>query len=152
MELRVLTSDDWPLWKQVRLGALADAPEAFGASLEHWEAADEQRWRQRLDDVPYNVVAVEDGIAVGQASGTAPEGDRVELISMWVAPEVRGGGIADALISSVADYGRGVGATEIRLSVRRANPRAIRVYERVGFVVVDEPGDEPAELVMIKTL
>ena len=71
---------------------------------------------------------------------------------MWVAPEARGQGTADSLISAVAGYGREVGAREIRLSVRRANPRAIRVYERVGFDAAEEPGDEPAELAMIMSL
>lgn len=152
VDLKVLGSDDWQLWKQCRLRALADAPEAFGASLAEWEEADERRWRQRLTDVPFNVVAVDDGVAAGQASGTALDGGRVELISMWVAPSGRGRGIADSLISAVAGYGRDVDATEIRLSVRRANQRAIRLYQRVGFAHVDEPGDEPAELVMLRPL
>ena len=77
MELKVLGSDDWRLWKEGRLRALADAPEAFGASFAQWEAADEDRWRQRLTEVPFNVVAIEDGIVVGQASGTALDGERV---------------------------------------------------------------------------
>jgi hypothetical protein len=67
--------------------ALADAPEAFGSSLGEWEAADERRWRQRLDDVPFNVIAISDGLPVGQASCTAADEDGcVRLISMWVAP------------------------------------------------------------------
>lgn len=152
VQLQVLASDDWRLWKEARLRALADAPEAFGSSLSHWEVADERRWRQRLTDVPFNVVAVEDGVAVGQASGTALDGGRVELISMWVVPSARGRGVADSLISAVAGYGRDVGARELRLSVRRDNQRAIRFYERVGFAVADEPGDEPAELVMLRSL
>jgi len=42
------------------------------------------------------------------------------------------------------------GATEVRLSVRRSNERAIRLYRRTGFAQVDEPGDEPAGLAMVR--
>lgn len=153
MELRVVDRKDWHIWKQTRLRALADAADAFGASLAEWQRADDDRWRQRLDDVPFNVVAVEGDVVVGQASGTdLDDANRIELISMWVAPDVRGQGIADELINAVADFGRRVGACAIRLSVRRLNQRAIRFYQRVGFELANEPGDEPSEVAMVKLL
>jgi ribosomal protein S18 acetylase RimI-like enzyme len=152
-ELWVLTADDWRLWREVRLAALADAPEAFGTTLEHWsgEGDREARWRQRLLDVPMNLVAHVDGVPVGQASGTAIDEDhRVELISMWVAPAARGPGVADSLVEAVVDWAQAEGATGVRLSVRRANDRAIRLYLRRGFAHVDEPGDEPSERAMVR--
>ena len=153
MELHVVGAKDWRVWKQARLRALADAADAFGASLSEWESADDDRWRQRLADVPFNLVAVEGDVVVGQASGTDVDGaNRIELISMWVAPTARGAGVADDLVNAVADFGRRVGADAVRLSVRRANDRAIRFYQRVGFEVANEPGDEPAELAMVKPL
>lgn len=152
-EVRTVAPGEWPLWRDLRLRALADAPEAFGSSLAEWEKADERRWRRRLEEVPFNVVAVVDDVPIGQASGTAAGEDRrVELISMWVAPEARGAGVACALVDAVAEWARGAGAIEVRLSVRRANEHAIRLYERTGFVQVDEPGDEAAELAMVRTL
>jgi len=41
----------------VRLASLADSPGAFGARYAEWVDADEQRWRARLSDVPFTVVA-----------------------------------------------------------------------------------------------
>lgn len=150
VELRVLSPDDWELWREVRLNALRDAPEAFGATLVEWQAAKEERWRERLAVVPFNVVAMVGGVAVGQVSGTQiDDQERVELISMWVAPGTRGAGVADALVSAIKDYAGHTGASAVRLSVRRSNKRAIGLYERCGFVDVDEPGDEPAEIVML---
>lgn len=148
MELRVLSPDDWELWREVRLQALADAPEAFGSTLGEWETADQERWQQRLSVAPFNVVAIVDDVAVGQASGTHVDEGRVELISMWVAPSARGSCVADALVTAVKGYARQSGARLVRLSVRRLNARAISLYERTGFVHVDEPGDEPAEIAM----
>src|SRR6476469_5237758 len=82
-DVRAMAPDDWRLWRDLRLSALADAPEAFGSSLADWETADERRWRRRLEDVPFNVIALTGDVPVGQASGTtASEDRRVELISM----------------------------------------------------------------------
>jgi GNAT superfamily N-acetyltransferase len=153
VEVHPVAPDDWIHWRDVRLRALADAPEAFGSSLADWVAADERRWRRRLDDVPFNVVAVSDGLSIGQASGTAADDDGcVELISMWVAPEDRGTGAARVLIDAVMEWARRVAAVGARPSVRRANEHAIRLYLRTGFVQVDEDGEESSELVMVRSL
>lgn len=150
VDLRVVSPDEWELWREVRLRALADAPEAFGSSVTDWEIADEHRWRQRLVSVPFNVVAVVDGVAVGQASGSRLfDRKLVGRTSMYVAPDARGSGTADALVEAVKEHARGLGATVVRLSVRRQNARAIKFYERVGFGHTDEPGDEPAEIAML---
>lgn len=151
----MLAPEDWRLWREVRLAALMDAPEAFGSTLAYWSGDGdvEPRWRERLHDVPLNLVAMDDGVAIGQASGTGLDDHaRTELISMWVAPAARGTGVADALVETVAEWAQGVGASAVRLSVRRANERAIRFYLRAGFVHVDDPGDEPAELAMVRPL
>lgn len=155
IELKVLLPDDWRLWREVRLAALADAPAAFGATLASWSGAGdtEDRWRQRLEGVPFNLVAMQGHLPVGQASGAAIDAHgRVELISMWVSPAVRGIGVAKALIDAVAVWARSAGASAVRLSVRRSNDPAIRSYLRNGFSHVDEPGDEPAELAMLRPL
>jgi GNAT superfamily N-acetyltransferase len=109
-DVRGVAPDEWRLWRDVRLRALADAPDAFGSSLAEWERADERRWRRRLNDVPFNVVAVTGDVPVGQASGTAASEDRrVELISLWVVAESRGTGVARALVDAVTEWARGVG-------------------------------------------
>lgn len=101
IELRVLEPDEWQLWREVRRRALAEAPQAFGSTLESWSGNGdtEGRWRARLSEVPFNVVAVVEDIAVGQASGTAVGDDgQSEVISMWLAPQARGTGAAEALL------------------------------------------------------
>jgi ribosomal protein S18 acetylase RimI-like enzyme len=136
LELRRLASGDWRLWRDVRLQALEDAPQAFSSLLTDWQGEGdvEIRWRKRLEDVPFNVIALVDGRPVGQVSGTAVDGSRsVELISLWVAPVARGAGVGTALIEAVADWARGAGAERVSLAVKRENSLAIALYERAGF-------------------
>ena len=101
--LHVLTVDEWPLFREVRLRALSEAPYAFGSTLDYWlgEGDTEQRWRQRLSEVPFNAVARLEETPAGMASATKPNSDGVtELISMWVAPLARGKGVADLLVEA----------------------------------------------------
>lgn len=156
VEIRRLEPDDWAVWRAVRLKALREAPYAFGSAIADWQGAGdvEVRWRHRLEAVAFNVVAEVDGRAVGQASGTTPDasGD-VGLISMWVAPEARGRGIGEALVSAVADWAADQGATAVVLEVKRTNAAAIALYHRLGFEPAPSRDDtSPDEQVMSRVL
>jgi ribosomal protein S18 acetylase RimI-like enzyme len=148
IELRRLTPDEWRLWRDVRLRALSEAPAAFGSTLAQWQGEDhdlEVRWRARLEEVPFNVVAVaeEGGPAVGQVSGVGPDDERrVELISMWVDPAARGTGVGEALIDAVLRWAREQEAPTVVLSVKERNEPAIRLYRRMGFVRTEEAADD----------
>jgi len=147
VELVRLGPDDWREFQMVRLASLRDAPAAFGARHADWVDADEARWRARLDSVPLTVVARSDGGPVGVACGME-SGEAAALISMWVAPDHRGSGLAGRLIAHVVGWAteRGRGTF---LMVRDDNAAAIRAYERAGFVdhgvPEDHPADEPLE-------
>jgi ribosomal protein S18 acetylase RimI-like enzyme len=152
-----LTPDGWRRWREVRRAALAEAPEAFGATLAEWSGAGdvEARWRQRLTDVPCNVVALVDGEPVGQASGCTIEEDSdggCEVISVWVAPDQRGTGVVAAVLGAVETWAVAEGATALTLSVKRHNGRAIAAYERLGFRRTGEAGHDPSEERMVKRL
>ena len=133
--------DDWEEFRDVRLASLLDAPAAFGARHADWAGADEQRWRDRMSSVPLTVVARSSDGAVGVVCGAEAE-DSVELISMWVAPEHRGTGLADRLVAEVVTWARGRGKPT-GLDVRDENAAAIRAYERAGFVDHGVPDDRP---------
>ncbi|MFC7550177.1 GNAT family N-acetyltransferase [Plantactinospora sp. GCM10030261] len=138
LELRELTVDDWTIWRELRLAALAEAPYAFGSTLADWQGDGdrEERWRGRLA-LPgsYNLVAVLDDQPVGMVSGIPVDGaDGIaELISMWVSPAGRGRGVGVRLVEAVADWARRRGARVLRLAVMSDNAAAIALYERAGF-------------------
>src|SRR5262245_11124595 len=100
IEVRVPTGDDWAQWREIRLGALAEAPYAYGSTHADWVDAPERRWRDRLDGPGYhNVLLLLDGAPAGIATGIPTDApDVAELISMYVCPAARGHGIGDRLI------------------------------------------------------
>ncbi|WP_246157738.1 GNAT family N-acetyltransferase [Catellatospora sichuanensis] len=145
IELRVLASDDWQIWRELRLAALAEAPYAFGSRLADWQGDGDrsERWRGRLE-IPgsYNIVALAEGRPVGMASGV-PTGDRgvVELISMWVHPDARGRGVGDRLLAAVEQWARQLDADVLKLAVAQGNEAAAALYRRNGFHLTAEVGD-----------
>jgi ribosomal protein S18 acetylase RimI-like enzyme len=136
ISLAALSPDDWRAWRNVRLAALAEAPYAFGSTLEEWqgEGDTEKRWRERLANVPLNLIAGIDCAAAGIVSATAVDaGGCSDLISMWVAPFARGRKVGDALVQAVIEWARGQRARCVALDVFASNERAIALYGRHGF-------------------
>lgn len=136
INLRLVGVDDWPLWRELRLEALADSPYAFGSTLAEWrgEGDTEIRWRARLSTVPVNIVADLNGNAAGMVSATAADQDgTIELISMWVAPFARGHGVGDSLVAAVIEWARKQRAAKIALDVVESNEHAVALYRRHRF-------------------
>jgi ribosomal protein S18 acetylase RimI-like enzyme len=136
ISIRRISADDWQEWRRVRHEALSDAPQAFGSSLASWtgEGDTEERWRNRLREVPMNVLASIDGSDVGMCSLTAVENGEAELIAMWVAPGARGRGVGKALVAAVVDEARAAGSARVLLDVVAENESAVALYSACGFV------------------
>jgi ribosomal protein S18 acetylase RimI-like enzyme len=121
---RQVTADDWQEWRDLRLRALRDAPEAFSSTLPEWQDADESLWRDRLSSIAYNLIADVDQVPSGMASGAVTVGG-AELMSFWVAPFARGHGVGDALLSAVIKWATSSRYETVSLGVRAANRHAI---------------------------
>lgn len=153
IEIRAIGPDDWRTWRDLRLAALADAPDAFGSRLADWRDATEQRWRDRLAATGTNLVAYLDGTPAGMASGIRGDDPAVTgLISMYVAPFARGHGVGDRLVTAVADWAASTGATALHLDVKAGNGPAAALYRRNGFTVSDLPAADPDEITMVRRL
>lgn len=135
IRIRRIDADEWMLFRNLRLAALRDSPDAFETTFDYWKDANEARWRGRLDGVAFNVVAELDSGPAGMVSAIAPRPDgTVELISLWVSPEARGRGVGDALVEAVVQWANEHAASSVLLGVRAANLPAIALYRRRGFV------------------
>lgn len=124
---------DWRAVRTARLRALTEDAYAFASTLERELTLDEAAWRSRAQR-PGQYWADLDGEPVGLVGVYWPDdGADPDLVSMWVAQEARGRGIADALMSAVLNYLRQQGAGRVLLWVADGNDRAEAFYRRVGF-------------------
>jgi GNAT superfamily N-acetyltransferase len=127
-----LARSGWEVYRDVRLAALEDAPAAFGSRLDAERERTEAEWRARLERRTQFVVR-DDGRTIATV-GCLDEDGAVELVSMWVAPDARGTGVADRLVGAVLDAARDRGHGTTVLWVSDGNRAAERLYERHGFV------------------
>ncbi len=57
----------------------------------------------------------------------------VYVLDVYIAPKARGCGLGRRLIAQAAAWGRGRGASYLRLSVDQKNIHAVNFYEAIGF-------------------
>lgn len=137
MVIRPIRPDEWRELRELRLRALADAPDAFGATFQEEAADPDEIWQHRADRPDgIMVVAVDDTEAfVGMASGGPAGGelDAAGIYGMWVDPAARGQRIGEALVAVVASWAQAAGHERLALGVTIGNASASALYERLGF-------------------
>ncbi|WP_405162155.1 GNAT family N-acetyltransferase [Nocardia sp. NBC_01499] len=157
IDVRLLTADEWEVFRRVRLRALADTPQFFGSTLAEAQGRTEGDWRAALLDRAQFVASAE-GAELGTVAGISdPERDGVHLISMWVAPEARGTGVSDLLVRAVIDLAVADGHSAVWLEFADGNVVAERLYLRHGFVRTGasglvRPGEPRVEYEMVRKL
>lgn len=120
----------------MRLRALHDAPDSFGATGGREERFTEAHWRMRVRATPTWIAFDEEGTPRGMVSLIQEPGSPVDdrhLVSLWVAPEVRRQGLGWALLDAARDQATADGARTLSLWVLDGNTPAGDLYVRAGF-------------------
>ncbi|MYQ78578.1 MULTISPECIES: GNAT family N-acetyltransferase [unclassified Streptomyces] len=171
--IRPVRADEWRSVKELRLAALQDpaAPVAFLETYEQGLKRSDEAWRERTVDASEDgggevrqfvaegpdgawagsVTVLVEGPDVEARFGEAASVNQGHLVGVFVRPEVRGAGVADALFRAAVDWAWSLEAPRlerVRLYVHENNPRAEAFYRRFGFVPTGEsvpmPGDPDA--------
>ncbi|MFI5272988.1 MAG: GNAT family N-acetyltransferase [Ktedonobacterales bacterium] len=144
MEIRDLTEADVAAYWPLRLRALREEPQAFGASYE--ESKDRplekvvERVRTATEGDNFLLGAYEDGRLVGTVMFQRETGWKERHIGniygMYIAPEVRGQGCGRALMLKALGRARTLpGLEQIYLAVGKTNVPARTLYLDLGFEV-----------------
>lgn len=156
MEVRQARAADWETLRELRLRALADAPDAFASTLQQETAFPEQVWRPRAEGgaASVNFIAYEGGAGIGMAAvfAVANVPGRMHLVGMWVDPQHRRRGVARALVEQAVRWAEERQAREVILWVADHNIPARMLYEQVGFRPTGERQPLPSNLVLMESL
>ena len=144
--IRRAESGDEPLLRKIRLEALAEAPDAFGSTLDRERARTLVDWRKWLSPSATFMLETATGLK-GIAAGVPDSMDPavVHLMAMWVHPALRGSGAAAGLVQAVLAWAeeQGImGSVRLYFTVDAAgNVRSnIRVTKTTGYPALDQLG------------
>ncbi|HYF19681.1 MAG TPA: GNAT family N-acetyltransferase [Ramlibacter sp.] len=136
MELRRLTPADAVAYRELRLRALHEHPEAFTSSWDEDRHLALAASEQRLASQAF-WGAWEGGVLVGMVGLErrlrAKERHKGTVVGMYVPPGYAGRGVGMALLQALLAQARAEGLRHLVLTVSEGNDAAQRLYERAGF-------------------
>ena len=131
MRIRPANEADLPLLEQLWRAFLAEIPEPEHIVVE--PAKELAEIAQIVRDETALIAEDEGGEALGYALGRRHEGRVARLADLYVIPQARRRGVAEALVREVVDVYRANGAEYLQLEVVPSNAPARSVYARWGF-------------------
>lgn len=144
--VRSFAPSEWPLYRDLRLRSLEDAPDQFARTLADERTLPDTHWASRLAqgvesslDLP--LLAEVDGDPVGLAWGRVDRinPETVNLYGLWVAPDFRSRGIGRLLLRTVIGWAKHADALQVILEVTCGESPAARLYARAGFEAFAHP-------------
>jgi ribosomal protein S18 acetylase RimI-like enzyme len=140
IEIVTATVNDFDRLRALRLAALKDTPDAFGAKYEDEAEKPILDWQNRLKNTNWCFV-VADGVDVGLLAVDRAEKDRNSdcwLSSWWIHQDHRGSGIPKLMLNWLEQLCIEKKWEKIGLGVWPDNLRAISAYKKLGFTEAEK--------------
>ena len=140
IEIVTATVNDVERLRALRLAALKDTPDAFGAKYEDEVEKPILDWQNRLKNTHW-CFAVADGVDVGLLAVDRAEKDRNSdcwLSSWWIHQDHRGSSIPKLMLNWLEQLCIEKKWEKIGLGVWPDNLRAISAYKKLGFTEAEK--------------
>lgn len=140
ISVRPIVSSEWREYRDIRLRALRDSPDAFGSTYEAEVARSDGAWSARIaastsSGIDRVLLAYNREVLCGlvwcKLSGAEP--GTADVFQMWVDPGSRGLGAGRALLNEALAWAKSVDVRCVRLGVTAADSPAMRLYRAHGF-------------------
>jgi len=137
MEIKLLTQNEWQSWKNIRLEALKNMPEAFGSSFEEESNLLDNDFQETLNKNNVFGAFHNDeliGCAAFRCLNSVKTRHRGILWGMYIKPEYRGVGVADNLLKTIILFAK-TKVVQLHLTCVANNNSAVKFYLRNGFEI-----------------
>lgn len=144
--IRRLNPGEHAIYRNIRLEALKESPEAFATTYESALTRDDESWVDQADtaaqggDRAIFLVLTDRPVGLAGLYRDSENPSNGELIQMWIAPDHRGGTAANNLLDYIFQWASKHSFTTIRAEVTDGNLRALRFYEKYGFQKIESSG------------
>ena len=150
INVRKIKTNEFELYKSLRIRALTDAPYAFGGTRDEainkpigWYKKETLRWSKSEKSTIF--IAFSDEIAIGLVGAFFEnKTGRAFICSMWVDPEFRKSGVGNSIVKKSSYWLSDRGGSSIFAWVAESNKSAIRFYKSLGFVATNEKETLPS--------
>lgn len=137
-KIRRIRENEWRELRDLRLRALKTDHLPFGSTYEETKLRPETFWQE----LAQKGAAGEKTVVfvacfpemLGMVRGDLESDNKFHVYSMWVAPEARGKGVAEALLAELENWILASGGTEAELFVADKAEAARHLYARLGYV------------------
>jgi ribosomal protein S18 acetylase RimI-like enzyme len=143
--IRAVRANEWLRVRDIRLRALEESPDAFGAAFADERSLPDRVWIERTESsarreesAAFLAETTDGWIGFVMARLDDEDRTRAGMFGLWVDPASRATGVGLALTEAVIEWARARGASTLALWVVASNLAAIELYRRVGF---DETGN-----------
>jgi ribosomal protein S18 acetylase RimI-like enzyme len=142
--IRPFQANEWRAYRDLRLRALQEAPEAFCSTFASARQIPDADWQARLahiqpdHDYPIAALLAEQPVAMAWVTIDRNHPTHANLFQMWVAPEYRGQGVGRQVVQAAIAWARDRQLQSLHLGVTVGDTPARHLYESLGFVAVGE--------------
>lgn len=143
LQIIELSIGQWQAYRDLRLAALHDSPQAFSSTFLEQQNKPDEYWQLRLQaaaegESSWLLFARNENSLVGMIGAFRDPSSGVEacIVSMYVIPRMRGQGVAGTLMQSMLSLLRERGVCKARLNVNLQQTAALHLYQRFGFQII----------------
>lgn len=144
MEITKLSTEEWQKYKELRLRALKEDPQAFGASYKTNFEYPEKEWKRRLENASKGktnwLLFAREGIKLAGMIGAFLEDgvtDTATIYFVYVPIEEREKGISNKLMDGILkELSQKPFLRKVKLVVNKDLIPAVNLYKKFGFTEV----------------
>lgn len=143
IKIEIAQPSDWEAYKEIRLEALKNSPEAFGSLPERFEKESKKSklaWQDPLLDQMKFMVLVKkgenpQGIALATKKRNKKGNEWWIISEVYLTPKLRGTGIARKILEKIINEIKNRGGKKVTLNVNKAETQrsAFELYKKLGF-------------------